>query len=86
VYGAFIVYYVYTVRNMMGCDSEKKDELPCPNTCNPGYECTQTETPNEFVIGDVVEENLFDGVEQSREDADATEESSAEEGVIRLDV
>ena len=69
---------------MVDCDSEKKDELPCPNTCNPGYECTQSEPPNEFLIGEVVEENLFDGVEESREDADATRKD--EEGTIRLDV
>ena len=73
---------------MVDCNSEKKDELPCPNTCNPGYECTQSEPPNEFLIGEVVEENLFDGVEESREDAEGTAETPTkdEEGTIRLDV
>ena len=73
------------------CNSEKEEELPCPNTCNPGYECTQTEGPTEFVIGDVVEETLSDEAEQSREDAEPAKddaEGANTEGAdtIRLDV
>jgi hypothetical protein len=84
-YGVFFIYYVYVLRNIKAlCQSEKEEELPCPNTCNPGYECTQTEGPTEFVIGDVVEEKIFDELQQSPEDTGATPTDT--EDTIRLDV
>jgi len=42
----------------MKCKSETKEELPCPNTCSPGYECKQSDAPADFVIGEVVEEEF----------------------------
>ena len=54
---AVFFYFLFTtVKTYMKCKSEKKDELPCPNTCNPGYECKQSDAPADFVIGEVVEE------------------------------
>lgn len=54
----------------MRCSSEKREELPCPNTCNPGYECKQTEGVADFVIGEVVQEGVAED-EKSEADADA---------------
>ena len=42
----------------MKCKSEMKEELPCPNTCNPGYECKQSEAAADFVIGEVAQEGV----------------------------
>ena len=82
VYGALILYYSYILRKVwIECNSEK-DDIPCPNTCNPGYECTQSETPTEFTIGDVVEESVLEEVEQPPEST----ESTVKDETIRLDV
>ena len=48
----------------MRCKSETREELPCPNTCNPGYECKQTEAPADFVIGEVVQEGVAEDEKQ----------------------
>ena len=49
-------YYLYqTIKAYLRCKPEKED-IPCPNTCNPGYECKQSDAPADFVIGEVVEE------------------------------
>ena len=53
---AIFFYYLFlTVKSYLKCKSEMKDELPCPSTCNPGYECKQSDAPADFVIGEVVE-------------------------------
>jgi len=59
LYTVVFAYYVLVVaRRSCKCASDLKDELPCPSTCNPGYECTETQAPTEFIIGDVVQEEL----------------------------
>jgi hypothetical protein len=35
-----------------------KEDIPCPSTCNPGYECKQSEPVADFVIGEVVQEGV----------------------------
>lgn len=52
---AFFYYLYVAVKSYLRCKSETKEELPCPSTCNPGYECKQSDPPADFVIGEVVE-------------------------------
>jgi hypothetical protein len=54
----FFYYLFITIKSYMKCKSETKEELPCPNTCSPGYECKQSDAPADFVIGEVVEEEF----------------------------
>ena len=66
-------YYMYlTVKSSMKCSSEMREELPCPNTCNPGYECKQSEAVADFVIGDVVQEGVSED-DKHEEFTDAVE-------------
>lgn len=68
LYTVVFVYYVLVVsRRSCKCASDLKDELPCPSTCNPGYECTETQAPTEFIIGDVVQEELAEPVAETVE-------------------
>jgi len=63
LYSLVFVYYILVVaRRSCKCASDLKDELPCPSTCNPGYECTETQAPTEFIIGDIVQEELAEPV------------------------
>ena len=58
-------YYLYlTIKSYMKCKSDTKEDIPCPNTCNPGYECKQVETVPDFVIGEVVQEDVSEEVIQ----------------------
>jgi len=58
-------YYLYlTIKTFMRCKSETREELPCPNTCNPGYECKQMEAPADFIIGEVVQEGVAEDEKQ----------------------
>ena len=91
IYILFVIYYIYLARTVIAkCTSEKVEELPCPNTCNPGYECTQTEVPNEFVIGEVVQESVFEEAETETEIQPEAEPEAQPENQpgkeIRLDV
>jgi hypothetical protein len=95
IYILFVIYYIYLARTVIAkCTSEKVEELPCPNTCNPGYECTQTEPPNEFVIGEVVQESVLEEAEteaqpeaQPETQPETQPEAQPEPGKeIRLDV
>jgi hypothetical protein len=71
-------YYLYlTIKSYMKCKSETREELPCPNTCNPGYECKQTESVADFVIGEVVQEGVAEDEKQEGAEAEL-EESVAE--------
>ena len=63
----------------MKCKSETKEELPCPNTCNPGYECKQSETVADFVIGEVAQEGIAEDEKQGVEIEAETELDSSEE-------
>jgi hypothetical protein len=52
-------YYLYIfIKNHTRCKSEMKDDIPCPSTCNPGYECKQSDAVADFVIGEVVQEGV----------------------------
>jgi hypothetical protein len=76
-FSVLLTYYIYiVVKGYRECYSAKEDELPCPSTCAPGYECKPAELEGSFVIGDVVEE----AVEEDAEEAVA-EEAVAEEAV-----
>jgi hypothetical protein len=95
IYILFVIYYIYLARTVIAkCTSEKVEELPCPNTCNPGYECTQTEPPNEFVIGEVVQESMLEEAEtEVQPESEVQPETQPEAEVqpepgkeIRLDV
>ncbi len=56
-----------------------KEELPCPNTCNPGYECKQSEAAADFVIGEVVEEGVAE--DEKQQEADEAVTAAAPEAV-----
>lgn len=72
----FFYYLYFLVKGYMVCKTETKEDLPCPNTCEPGYECKQSEAAADFVIGDVVQEEII-------EEAPATDETEAvEEPVV----
>jgi len=81
MFSVLLTYYIYiVVKGYRECYSAKEDELPCPSTCAPGYECKPAELEGSFVIGEVVEE----AVEQDAEEAVAEEavaEAVAEEAV-----
>ena len=75
---AIFFYYLYmTIKGYLRCKSERNDELPCPNTCDPGYECKQSEAAADFVIGDVVQE----GVSEDDKQQDAAESTEVAEEV-----
>lgn len=78
---AAFCYYLYVViKGYVKCSSDK---LPCPNTCNPGYECKQKDVVPDFVIGDVVQ----DGVAEDEAEAEAEEADELEaEVVVELEV
>jgi hypothetical protein len=77
---AVFFYYLYlTIKSYMKCKSEKREELPCPNTCNPGYECKQTESVADFVIGEVVQEGV---TEEGMAEEDVAEEGMAEQAAV----
>jgi len=81
IYTLFFIYCIYTLRNLynkFGQNTNLKEEIPCPSTCNAGYECTQTEVPAEFVIGEVVQENVFEGIESAAEPAKEILEEASE--------
>jgi len=54
----FFYYLYFLVKHYMRHKSDMKEDIPCPSTCNPGYECKQTEAVADFVIGDVVQEGV----------------------------
>ena len=55
----FFFYYLYfLIKHYMRHKSDMKEDIPCPSTCNPGYECKQTDAVADFVIGEVVEEGV----------------------------
>jgi len=99
-YSVGFIYYLYILRKLRAeCNSDKKDDIPCPSTCNPGYECTQTDPPSNFIIGDLVEESVFEElvpelVPQVAEkievaekaDTEVPEKLGAEADTIHLDV
>jgi hypothetical protein len=71
---AIFFYYLHlTLKAYLRCRSDTKEELPCPNTCNPGYECKQSEASADFVIGEVVQEGVSEDDKQEEADAEATE-------------
>jgi len=73
-------YYLYlSIKTYMRCKSEMKEELPCPNTCNPGYECKQSEAAADFVIGEVVEEGVAE--DEKQQEADEAVAQAAPEAV-----
>ena len=78
-FSVLLTYYIYiVVKGYRECYSAKEDELPCPSTCAPGYECKPAELEGSFVIGDVVEEAVEEDAEAVAEEAVA-EEAVAEE-------
>ena len=80
-----LIYYVYFVfRNCQKCDSDRSEELPYPNTCNPGYECKPSEVQTNIVMGDIVQEGFAsEAVEAEAVEAEAVEAVEAEAEVPR---
>jgi hypothetical protein len=73
---AFCYYLYMVIKGYVKCTSDK---LPCPNTCNPGYECKQKDVVPDFVIGDVVQNGVAED-----EAPELEEEAPEDEGVEEI--
>jgi hypothetical protein len=78
-----ISYYIYLL--LVGCKqctSDRNEELPCPNTCNPGYECQPSEPEANIVIGDIVQEEFAsESMDEAVPQKDVPEETVGEAAV-----
>jgi hypothetical protein len=54
----FFYYLYFLIKDYMRHKSDMKEDIPCPSTCNPGYECKQSDAVADFVIGEVVQEGV----------------------------
>lgn len=77
----FFYYLYFIVKGYMACKSEMKEDLPCPNMCEPGYECKQSEAAADFVIGDVVQEEI---IEEAPVDETPLDETPVEDAEVAL--
>jgi len=82
VFVGLLIYYVYFIFRTCGkCHSDKSEELPCPNTCNPGYECKPSEVEANIVVGDIVQEGFASETVEEAVEAPVVEEKALEEAV-----
>lgn len=82
---AFFYYLYGAIKGYLNCRSERNEDLPCPNTCNDGYECKQSEAAADFVIGEVVQEGVSEDDKQAMEAEAEAESVEATEGLVEAD-
>jgi hypothetical protein len=73
----FFYYLYFLIKDYMRHKSDMKEDIPCPNTCNPGYECKQSDAVADFVIGEVVQEGVSE--DEKPEDEKPVEEPAVED-------